>query len=155
MAAFAGYSSFLFQARPQAGAQQSECKFQKTGVIGTRQTGEPKDGDCRQALTQLQAKDGSCSVPNGTVPDSPTTFYLRTSGNVALTVAGSCQIILGGKVGAALACSQVATYAEKLIGACSTLQQTTGGAYYPEGYPDGVGADSTYVALSDVDLSFA
>ena len=124
-------------------------------MIGTRQTGEPGEGDCRQALTQLQAKDGSCSVPNSTVPDSPTTAYLRTSGNVALTIAGSCQIILGGKIGAALACSQAATYAEKLIGACSTLQQTTGGVYYTEGYPDGLGGDSTYVALSDIDPSFA
>lgn len=94
-------------------------------------------------------------MPNSTVPDSPTTAYLRTSGNVALTIAGSCQIILGGKIGAALACSQAATYAEKLIGACSTLQQTTGGVYYTEGYPDGLGGDSTYVALSDIDPSFA
>ena len=124
-------------------------------MIGTRQTGEPGEADCRQALTQLQAKARSCSVPNSTVPDSPTTAYLRTSGNVALTIAGSCQIILGGKVGAALACSQVGTYAEKLTGACSTLQQTTGGVYYPEGYPDGLGGDSTYVALSDINPSLA
>ena len=153
-AAIIGYSSFLFQERPEASAQQTECKFQRTGIIGTRQTGEPREGDCRQALTQLQAKNGSCSVPNSTVPDSPTTFYLRTSGNVALTTAGSCQIIMGGKVGATLACSQLAAYAGKLIGACSTLQQTTGGVYYLEGYPNGIGdADSTYVALSDFDRS--
>ena len=102
--------------------------------------------DCLQAILLLrEAGHSPCTVPNGMVGTGGYRVYLEGTSFGALSIVGTCQVVLGGLANTTLPCEQVAEYAGNLAKICSTGAGTTSGWFFPDSFKD---ANSTVIVVS-------
>ena len=104
---------------------------------------QPLRSDCDSAIAQLQANGSTVCV----APSKSAALTQEPSSLTPLAVVGTCQLALGGTVGACLSSSQVAEYAVMLATACEDSQMATAGTVTPRQNETDL---TTYTALSMV-----